>query len=316
MYNRMLVPLDGSELSEIVFPYAKELAARLDLEVILFHVHSSEEREATHLYRAYIEHKVDIIKRQAEEVQQQTTIKPKGRAVKVRGELVTGYPPEEILRYADENDIDFILMATHGRSGIKRWVMGSVAEKVLRASKVPVWLVRDGVPDEIVYDKWPKRTNLVPLDGSELAEAVLPHVEALAKQRGAEIVNVVLLRVCEPPVMPPYFSPSARFETPNGIAHVTPQEYIRAAIAACKAEAKRYLAGVEKRLKEAGLRVQSEVLEGEPATKIIEYARKNPFNLIVMSTHARSGLSRWAYGSIATKVLQGVTSPIFLVRPK
>jgi len=315
MYKKMLVPLDGSELSEVVFPYAKELAVRLDLEVILFHVHSSDEHEATHLYKAYIEHKADIIKRQAEEVQQKTIIEPKGKAVKVRGELVIGYPPEEILRYADENDIDLILMATHGRSGIKRWVMGSVADKVLRASKVPVWLVRIGVPDEIVYDKWPKRTILVPLDGSELAEAVLPHVIALAKQRGTELVDVVLLRVSEPPVMPPYYSPSARFETSTGVAHVTPKEYIRAAIAGCRAEAKQYLTGVEKRLREAGLKVQSEVLEGEPTTKIMEYASMNPFNLIVMSTHARSGMSRWTYGSVATKVLQGVTSPIFLVRP-
>ena len=65
-------------------------------------------------------------------------------------------------------------MATHGRSGIRRWIMGSVADKVLRASKVPVWLVRAGIPEEIVYVKWPKITVLVPLDGSELAESLLP----------------------------------------------------------------------------------------------------------------------------------------------
>jgi nucleotide-binding universal stress UspA family protein len=306
MYKKMLIPLDGSELSEVVFPYAKELAGRLGLDVILLHVHSPEEGEKAPLHRAYIERKAEVIKRQSEEVQQKIGIRPGAKPVQVQCELAVGYPAEEILRYADENDIDLILMATHGRSGIRRWVMGSVADKVLQASQVPVWLVRAGIPEEIVYDKWPRRTVLVPLDGSELAEAVLPHAEALAKQRGAELVEVVLLRVCEPPVMPAYYPPNAP---------MMPEEYIRLESAGCKAVAEQYLAGIEKRLKNAGLRVQSEVLAGEPAEKIIDYANTHPFNLIVMSTHARSGLSRWTYGSVAAKVLQGVSSPIFLVRP-
>ena len=111
----------------------------------------------------------------------------------MRGELAIGYPAEEILRYTEENDVDLIMMASHGLSGVRRWVLGSVADKVLRASGVPVWLVRAGVTEEIAYDKWPSKTILVPLDGSELAEAVLPHAEAVAKQRGAEIIEIVLL---------------------------------------------------------------------------------------------------------------------------
>ena len=316
MYKRMLVPLDGSELSEVVFPYAKELAGRLGLDVILLHVHSPEEGKTSPLYRAYIEHKAEIIKRQSQEVQGKVGIEPGGKVLEVRGELVAGYPAEEILRYADERDIDLILMATHGRSGIRRWVMGSVADKVLRASNVPVWLVRTEIPEGIVYDKWPKRTMLVPLDGSELAETILPHVEALAKQRGAELVDVVLLRVCESGAALGYYPPSARFETPTGAVHVMPQEYARGEAAKYKILAEQYLAGIEQRLKGAGLRVRAEVRAGEPAEEIVDYANTNPFNLIVMSTHARSGLSRWAYGSVATKVLQGVSSPVFLVRTR
>ena len=295
MYKRMLVPLDGSELSEVAFPYAKELAGRLDLEVILLHVHNPEEGEAVPLHQAYIERKAEIMKRQTEEMRQKTGIGQGGKAIQVRGELVVGYPAAEILSYAENNDIDLILMATHGRSGIKRWAMGSVAEKVLRASKVPVWLVRAGVPEETVYDKWPERTMLVPLDGSELAEAVLPHVKALAKQRGAEPVDVVLFGVCEPLVESGYYIP----DVPMTLE-----------------ELKEYLAKVEKRLKEAGLRVRSEVRKGKPAEQIVEYASKNPFNLIVMSTHGRSGLGRWVFGSVADKVLHGASSPIFLVRPQ
>ena len=195
MYKRMLVPLDGSELAEMVFGYAKELAGRLDLDLNLLHVSGPGEHDLLPKHRAYIERAAEILRRQSAEVQEKTRSKSGGRELEVRGELAEGHTAEEILRYADKNDIDLILMATHGRSGVKRWAMGSVADKVLRASKVPVWLVRAGVPEEIVHDKWPQRTMLVPLDGSKLAESVLPHVEALAKQRGSDLVDVVLLRV-------------------------------------------------------------------------------------------------------------------------
>jgi len=168
-------------------------------------------------------------------------------------------------------------------------------------------LVRAGIPEEIVYDKWPRVTILVPLDGSELAESVLPYVEALAKQRGAERVDVVLLRVCEPVII----AGDEYSASPLVWRDYMEQEPIRR-----KQECEQYLIGVEKRLKDAGLTVCSMVLLGRPADQIIDYAKGSPFNLIAMATHGRSGLSRWAYGSVAEKVLLGVSSPVFLVRPQ
>lgn len=308
MYRKMLVPLDGSQLAEVVFPYAKELAGRLDLEIILLHVYSPAERESGAMHRAYIDRVTDIIRRQSEEVEGRMGVQPEKKAVHVQGEVAEGYPAEEILRYADKNDVDLILIATHGRSGVRRWAMGSVADKVLRASKVPVWLARAGIHEEIVYDKWPKRTVLVPLDGSELAESVLPHAEALAKQRGAELVEVVLVRVCEPPVIPADY--------PEASMSLSWEEHVEQVVAKFRHACEQYLAEVEKGLKDAGLEVRSEVLVGKPGNEIVDYVNRNPFNLIVMSTHGRSGLGRWAYGSIADKVLHGVSSPIFLVRPR
>ena len=295
MYKRMLITLDGSEISEVVFPYAKELAGRIGLEVILLHVHSPEEGEAAPLHQAYIERKAEIMKQLAAEVQQKTATGQRDKAIQVRGELITGYPAEEILRYADKNDVDLILMATHGRSGVRRWVMGSVAEKVLQASKVPIWLVRAGISQEKTRHKWPKGTMLVLLDGSRLAEAVLPHVKTLAKQQNAEPVDVVLFGVCEPLVESGYYIP----DVPMRLE-----------------ELKKYLAKVEKQLKDAGLSVRSEVRKGKPAEQIIEYASEKSFNLIVMSTHGRSGLGRWVFGSVASKVLHEASTPILLIRPQ
>ena len=307
MYKRMLVPLDGSELAEVVFTYAKELAGRLGLDVILLYVGHPAACEFTPMRRAYIERAAGIVRRQSKMIQKRVGIQSGGKPVEVRGELATGYPAEEILRYADENAVDLILMATHGRSGLKRWVMGNVADKILRASKVPVWLVRAGIPEETPYDKWPKITILVTLDGSELAESVLPHAEVLAKQRGTK-PDVVLLRVCEPSTTPAYYAPEL-----SGVP-LNWGEYAQQETARCKQEAKEYLARMEKRLKDSHISVRSEVLVGKAADEIVDYANKNPFNLIVMATHGRSGLSRWVYSSVAENVLQGVSSPILLIR--
>ncbi|MGB2800258.1 MAG: universal stress protein [Dehalococcoidia bacterium] len=150
------------------------------------------------------------------------------------------------------------------------------------------------------------KTILVPLDGSELAERVLPHVEMLAKA-GVEPAEVVLLRVCELArmVMGGYG------EAVGQMAILTEQ-----AAAACKADAEEYLAAMEKRLKETGLKVRTVLLEGDSANEILEYATNNPVDLIAMVTHGRSGISRWAYGSVASKVLRGIATPLLLVTPE
>ena len=307
MYKKMLVPLDGSKLAEVVLGYAKELAGRLDLDIILLHVRRPEESEKDPIHRSYIDRMAEGIKLQSREVQKETRAKPGSKVVEARGELAVGYPAEEILRYAEHNNIDFILLATHGRSGVKRWSVGSVADKVLSASKIPVWLVRADIPEEIIHDEWPRRTILVPLDGSDLAESVLLHVEALAKQRGAELVEVVLLRVCYPPEI--------SSDYPEASMSLSWEEHVKREMAWAKRGGEQYLADVQKRLKDSGLNVRAEVMMGKPADEIIKYVKDNNINLIVMATHGRSGLTRWAYGSTADKILHGAASPIFLVRP-
>jgi nucleotide-binding universal stress UspA family protein len=304
MYKRILVPLDGSELAEVVLPYAKELAGRLDLELDLLYVCASYETDSQLMCRAYLERASETVQKRSREVQKKTGASLEKKAVRVQSELVTGHPAEKILDYAEENGIDLILMATHGRSGVRRWALGSTVDKVLRKSRVPVWLVRANIPEEIVHDEWPKRTILVPLDGSKFAESVLPHVEALTKQRGAELVKVVLLRVYEEPFI------TADYPETDWAEHV---EKIRDRF---QREIREYLAAVKERLAGAGLNVTTELLRGNPAGEIIKYARDNHPNLIVMATHGSSGLSLWEYGNIAEKILHGVSSPIFLVRPQ
>jgi len=135
---------------------------------------------------------------------------------------------------------------------------------------------------------------------------VLPHVEALAKQRNGDTVDTILLRVCEYAVVP----------NDNGKGVPSGWEKgVRREIARSKREAGKYLAEVEKRFEDTDLRVQSEVLVGEPPNEIINHANGNPFSLIAMATHGRSGLKRLAYGSVADKVLRGASCPLLVVRP-
>jgi len=198
MYERMLVPLDRSELAEVVIPYAQELAGRLDLDVTLLHVAAPEEESSLPMHQQYLDRIAETLHEKSDDIQRRTGAEA-GKEIQVRAELAVGHAAEEILKHAAANKADLILMATHGRSGIRRWMLGSVADKTLRASKVPVWLVRAGIPEEIIHEEWLKRTMVVPLDGSQPSESVLPHVETLARQRGSGPVDVILLAVCERP---------------------------------------------------------------------------------------------------------------------
>ncbi len=297
MYKRMLVPLDGSEVAEVVFPYAKELAGRLGTEVVLLHISSQGLKDFQPMTQAYIGHAAEIIKSGA--------TKP----LTVRGELVIGYPSDEILRYAEEKKVDLIVVASHGRSGGKRSEMGSVAERVLRAANTPVLLVPTAPRDPDAFDRWPERQMIVPLDGSDLAETVLPHVEGLAGKGGLSSVKVVLVRACEPPAMPTYYSPELS-EIPLHWGQYAQQETAR-----CKQVSTEYLSNISSRLSSRGIDVRSEVLVGKASDEIVNYANKTPHSLIVMATHGRSGLSRLVYGSVALNILLGVSNPILVIKP-
>jgi nucleotide-binding universal stress UspA family protein len=302
MYKKMLIPLDGSELAEIVLSYATELAGRLDLEASLLHVCEPSSSDLQFMCTAYIERVAEKVREGSREVQSLTGVSSGIKAIETTSKVVTGHPAEEIIKCAKNDNVDFILMATHGRSGVLRWVMGSVADKVLRASPVPVWLVRANIPEEIIREEWHNRTMLVPLDGSELAEEVLPHVESLAIQRGVEKIKIILLRVTEDPFVTADY-PYKDFE-----------EHVKRTKEHFKQGAVTYLEGVQQRLTQSGLKADFEVLQGDPADEIIKYAHDNLPNLVVMTTHGRSGIRRWEYGSVADKILHGVSSPIFLVR--
>ena len=140
------------------------------------------------------------------------------------------------------------------------------------------------------------RKILVPLDGSELAECVLPHVEAIS--RGCSIGKVVLLEIVEPP-------PAWAIE---GVDPVALQ-------GANEKAAKEYLSKIQSQLASDGFNVSAEVLMGKAAETIIEFAKRNAVDLIAIATHGRSGIGRWVFGSVADRILRSSHVPILMIRP-
>ncbi|MBI4640048.1 MAG: universal stress protein [Candidatus Tectomicrobia bacterium] len=146
MYKRILVPLDGSELAEAILPQVEELAQALQGEIFLVRVvfvsiHSYPGLDLTQLQLSVINEAESYLEKVAQRLTQ--------KGLKVDTSVRYGDTAEEILEHIHDRGIDLIAMSTHGRSGIKRWMLGSVAEKVLRAASVPLLLIRASQPDDI-----------------------------------------------------------------------------------------------------------------------------------------------------------------------
>ncbi len=144
---------------------------------------------------------------------------------------------------------------------------------------------------------------LVPLDGSKLAECVVEHVKSIAT--GCQVPTVVLLRVVEPFSPPTYFN----------LRHEMDEGTYRDAKETAEAQAKNYLSEMAERLKEEGIAVENDMAYGLPADEILNYAEQKQVDLIVMSTHGRSGISRWFSGSVSEKVVRQSLIPVLIVTP-
>jgi nucleotide-binding universal stress UspA family protein len=158
---------------------------------------------------------------------------------------------------------------------------------------------------------------LVPLDGSKLAECALPHVEELAK--GCEAEEVILVSVTEhvqgyralEGADQPAAGPMGGWWEPS---QPLGQRLVPEAFGKKEKQAQRYLDRIAKTMSAKGINVSTEVLLWKPAEAIVGYAKQSGCDLIVMASHGRSGLSRWAYGSVADKVLRGSCIPVLMVK--
>ena len=296
MYKKILVPLDGSDLAELALPYAEELAGSLSCEITLIHVSESADEKYENMHQLYIEKIVEATKQGAERCRKNK----RAKKIKVSSVHLMGHIAEQIVDYADKESIDLIVMTTHGRSGIRRWLLGNVAAKVVRATDRPIALIRakDTLPEECAERKINK--VLVPLDGSKASEVVVPHVSELASNLKAE---VVLFQVVSPSYFV-YAIPGEAVLQPHSPEDL--QNMIE--------NSKLYLDRVGTEFRDKGIETTSEVGIGGPAEEIIRVADEMQVDMVAMSTHGHSSISLWAFGSNADKVLHSGNTPVLLVR--
>jgi nucleotide-binding universal stress UspA family protein len=285
--------LDGSKVAEQVLPYARYLAGKLKIPVDLLSVvdvvgmtGSMEASNARNL-DAFVAENVHRSEAYLEKIGRTFT------GVALSHMVIKGKPEDVVIEKSASDTL--IAMATHGRSGVDRWLLGSVAEKVLRVTSNPLLLVRATKDGKSEGEKTIKRV-IVPLDGSVLAEKVLPHVTALAKEMTFE---TVLLRAYN------LRQVISTFED-----YVPDWDLLEAE---AMGEATSYLNGKVRELKGQGLiEVSSRISEKETAQEIIDLATE-PNSLIAMCTHGRSGLKRWVLGSVTEKVVRHSNSPVLVI---
>lgn len=293
--HTILVALDGSELSEKALPYAAALAKAREAGVHLVTVWEEGDRAlvadlpdvAESVFKKGEEHWESYLAGHAKALQDQ--------GVSAVSEVVIGDAVPELLRIIGREQPDLLVLATHGRSGLSRWQYGSVADKLAREAPLPTLMLG---PRVLESEPAPEiKQIMVPLDGSELAEEALQPAVDLARDLGAELLLARALQWAAQAMV--YGVPDAQIGQMDEQLTKVGETYLTKV---------RDDLGTDRP-------VEAAVLHGPPADALITLAESRDIDLIVMTSHTRSGLERALMGSVADRLLQG-PAPVLLVRPK
>ena len=326
MFGRILVPLDGSEIAEGILPYVTQLAQRLHARVVL---HTAVDPDSIYapmedapLQEARTESSVadnppgpgdrrrvgpppssqveaDIL-RDLENGLKGVAQGLAEQGVETDVVATLGRAAEQILTTADAEECDLIALATHGRNAVGRGLLGSVTDRVIHLSTLPVLTISPARAEKHPFGEDQIRNVIVPLDGSELGESALPAVEGLA---GAMSLQVHLVRAFDPVE----YDRRHRYSLAlAGIPSYSQQ---------VRAHHKEYLESVAGDLVSRGLDVKTEVLMGPTAPAIVEYARESPQDIVAMATHGRSGFRRLLLGSVTEAVVRSSSDPVLIIPP-
>lgn len=304
MYRSILVPLDGSPFSEYALPIARAVASRSGAPLRLVHVHvpldglpidgvplvdPQLDQESRDYERAYLERLRQEI---PAELERPTMVA-----------LLDGSVAAALAEEIRASCADLVVMTTHGRSGLTRVWLGSVADTLIHHVAVPLLLLRpheSASPPEHVTTF---RRIIIPLDGSLFAEQIIDRALGLDPARQAEYI---LLQVIEPFVRLGY----------GGAASVPISAEYEVSMHRQTAT-QRYLESVAQHMRAGGRQVRTQVaIEERPAVVILRYAQEHQADLIAMATHGRGGPARLLVGSVADKVLRGADCPVLLYRPR
>ncbi|WP_436348790.1 universal stress protein [Natronorubrum sp. FCH18a] len=277
MYDRILVPVDGSDSATAALDHALEIAGDHDATVTLLYVADTNEPSQTRIGTDV----VDVLESEGEEVVSDARKRAVDRDVPATTDVVQGASHDAIVDYAERKDVDLVVVGTHGRDGLERYVIGSVAERVVNTAPMPVLTVR-ATDDALTY---PYESVLVPTDGSDHA--------AVALQLGAEVATrndatLNLLSVLEDQLL-------------GSLTDGTDRE----------SRAVDLLADAESMAADMDVvDIVTNVETGSIPREITSYADREGIDLIVMGTHGRTGLDERLLGSITERVLRTASVPV------
>lgn len=307
MFRNIVVPLDGSLRAERTLSVAARIARSRNARVTLVRVVYTQPEVGSYMIPAVLPNDAlaEREEREAHDYLGAIAASPILRGVNVKTAVRIGVPAQVILELIAETHADGVVIGSHGRTGLSRWALGSVAQAVARNASAPVLLLRQQGPalaDDEAHTR-PLRI-LIPLDGSELAEAALGPAQLLGEaisQPGGYTLH---------------------------LARVIPfTQTISADPARDKArtEAQDYLNGIAERFSLAAPVVASVILDQDPADALARMTRPGEqvvgapdadgYDVIAMATHGRSGLARLAIGSVTERVLTATVAPALIVRP-
>ena len=294
--RKILVPTDFSDCARAALSHALSLARQHGAEVHFLHVMVAyEEDPYSMVYQVTDRHTIlqqqrDLCSRSMQEIlaREDTT----GLKVVEHRQRSFVVAPR-ILETATDLDVDLIVMGGHGRRGLRRLLLGSVAEEVVRTASCPVLTVREGGGDL----RMPPRRIVVPLDLSQRGRPALETARRLA----ATETRIDLVHVVERPSVPLAYQPAREQAESYGFPRIAPR--VEEAIAELAAQC-------------AGPNVVSQigVLEGRPADAIVDYAENSGADLIVLASHGFTGVDRLLIGSVAEQVVRSAGCPVLVLK--
>ncbi len=311
----ILVPLDGSALAEQVLPSVRSLASLMPSTIHLLHIVAEADRyhllfddpygvgeptittTAPASQTATAATSWDVLRQNATTYLSQQAERLEAAGFQAEFEVRLGDAPEIIAETAERIGAKMIAMATHGYSGLRRWALGSVTDKVMHITNTPMLIVRGA--EKKAGEPSFKRIMLT-LDGSTLARQATPLATEIATLAQAELVVLTA-------VAPPYL------EAPELMgAYYSYDE----ALVAVRERLRDELGLYADVLKQHHVPVTPVAVSGLPAEAIVDEAEERNIDLIVMATHGAGGLRRWALGSVADKIIHTSTTPLLVVRAR
>ena len=301
MLNKIIVPLDGSALAERIVPFAGSLATALNLPLELLYAVDPEalrvtrEQEEQGIFVDKLEQRVEGWARAYLHGVADSLNQP---GVRPRIAVTVAVPERAIVDAAGRGGRDLVAMATHGRTGLSRLVLGSVADRVLHLGHMPLLLLRPR--QEKAPPPQPPKTLIVPLDFPE-AEHALPMAGFLARNLGARVLLVRVLHPFALAVPQPVLVGTSRGREQPGQGEAEVRAYLDEQVHSLYAE----------RIAADGI-----VVGGDPGEEIMKLAASQREALVVMATHARGGIARMLLGSVVERVVGGLGTPVLALRPR